>query len=170
MVFEKIVQPDSADDVTRVVYSRRPAAEAARVNNSRHTCCCIYFSKTISLSVRLCDGHTKFRPALSGMGAPLSRGAARRINALWFPTHLLTTDRSAFILRQSYRKTRGEPMARKKKTDMLQGMLDLLILRSLRGGPLNGWDIMQRIQIVSGDVFRVIPGSLYPALHRLEAG
>src|SRR5262249_13309580 len=61
-------------------------------------------------------------------------------------------------------------MARKKKTDMLQGMLDLLILRSLRGGPLNGWDIMQRIQVVSGEVFRVIPGSLYPALHRLEAG
>jgi len=61
-------------------------------------------------------------------------------------------------------------MARKKKTDMLQGMLDLLILRSLQGGPLNGWDIMQRIQVVSGDVFRVIPGSLYPALHRLEAG
>src|SRR5262245_55688810 len=48
MVFEKIVQPDSADDVARVVYSRRPAAEAARVNNSRHTCCCIYFSKTIN--------------------------------------------------------------------------------------------------------------------------
>jgi len=48
MVFEKIAQPDSADDVARVVYSRRPAAEAARVNNSRHTCCCIYFSKTIS--------------------------------------------------------------------------------------------------------------------------
>jgi len=47
MVFEKIVQPDSADDVARVVYSRRTAAEAARVNNSRHTCCCIYFSKTI---------------------------------------------------------------------------------------------------------------------------
>ena len=60
-------------------------------------------------------------------------------------------------------------MTRKKKTDMLQGMLDLLILRSLQGAPLNGWDIMQRIQAVSGDVFRVIPGSLYPALHRLEA-
>src|SRR5262244_1303815 len=48
MVFEKIAQPDSADDVARVVYSRRPAAEAARVNNSRHTGCCIYFSKTIN--------------------------------------------------------------------------------------------------------------------------
>jgi len=58
---------------------------------------------------------------------------------------------------------------KKKKTDMSQGMLDLLILRSLQGGPLNGWDIMQRIQVVSGDVFRVIPGSLYPALHRPEA-
>jgi PadR family transcriptional regulator, regulatory protein PadR len=57
----------------------------------------------------------------------------------------------------------------KRKTDMLQGMLDLLILRSLRGGSLNGWDIMSRIQIVSGEVFRVIPGSPYPALHRLKA-
>src|SRR5262245_40573941 len=52
MVFEKIAQPDSADDVARVVYSRRLAAEAARVNNSRHTCCCIYFSKTISARFR----------------------------------------------------------------------------------------------------------------------
>jgi PadR family transcriptional regulator len=39
----------------------------------------------------------------------------------------------------------------------------------LRHGPLNGWDIMQRIQLVSGDVLTVIPGSLYPALHRLKA-
>jgi len=59
-------------------------------------------------------------------------------------------------------------MGKKKKTDMLQGMLDLLILRVLRHGPLNGWDMMQRIQLVSGDVLRVIPGSLYPALHKLE--
>lgn len=60
-------------------------------------------------------------------------------------------------------------MGKKKKTDMLQGMLDLLILRTLRHGPLNGWDVMQRIQLVSSDVLRVIPGSLYPALHKLEA-
>lgn len=57
----------------------------------------------------------------------------------------------------------------KKKKDMLQGMLDLLILRVLRHGPLNGWDMMQRIQLASGDVLRVIPGSLYPALHKLES-
>ena len=56
-----------------------------------------------------------------------------------------------------------------KKTDILQGMLDLLILRVLRHGPLNGWDMMERIRLVSGDVLRVIPGSLYPALHKLEA-
>jgi len=58
---------------------------------------------------------------------------------------------------------------KKKKNDMLQGMLDLLILRVLRHGALNGWDMMQRIQLVSGEVLTVIPGSLYPALHRLEA-
>ena len=68
-----------------------------------------------------------------------------------------------------YRRTRGDT-CEKKKMDMLQGMLDLLILRTLRQGELNGWDIMNRIQMVSGEVFRVIPGSLYPALHRLEAG
>lgn len=51
---------------------------------------------------------------------------------------------------------------------MLQGSLELLLLRLLRGGQLNGWDIMQRIQIVSSEVLSVTPGSLYPALHRLE--
>jgi PadR family transcriptional regulator PadR len=60
-------------------------------------------------------------------------------------------------------------MGKQKKTDLLQGMLDLLVLRVLRHGPLNGWDISQRIQLASGDVLRVIPGSLYPAMHRLEA-
>jgi PadR family transcriptional regulator, regulatory protein PadR len=60
-------------------------------------------------------------------------------------------------------------MEKKNKSEMLQGMLDLLTLRVLRHGSLNDWDIMQRIQLVSGDVLTVIPGSLYPALHRLEA-
>ena len=50
-----------------------------------------------------------------------------------------------------------------------QGTLELLILRLLSSGSLNGWDIMQRIQLVSGEVLSVTPGALYPALHRLEA-
>jgi PadR family transcriptional regulator PadR len=50
-----------------------------------------------------------------------------------------------------------------------QGTLELLILRMLSSGSMNGWDIMQRIQLVSGEVLSVTPGALYPALHRLEA-
>ncbi len=57
---------------------------------------------------------------------------------------------------------------KKQKADLLQGTLELLVLRLLRSGSLNGWDIMQRIQLVSGDVLSVTPGALYPALHRLE--
>jgi PadR family transcriptional regulator len=52
--------------------------------------------------------------------------------------------------------------------DLLQGTLDLLILRTLQTGPMHGWAISQRIQQVSGEVLRVNQGSLYPALHRLE--
>ena len=60
-------------------------------------------------------------------------------------------------------------MKREKRTDLLQqGTLELLVLRLLRSGALNGWDIMQRIRVVSGDVLSVTPGALYPALHRLE--
>jgi PadR family transcriptional regulator len=58
---------------------------------------------------------------------------------------------------------------RDQKTELLQGTLDLLVLNLLQSGPANGWDMMQRIQLVSQDVLRVTPGSLYPALHRLEA-
>lgn len=55
-----------------------------------------------------------------------------------------------------------------RKTDLLQGTLDLLILRTLAAGPMHGWAISQRIQQVTGDVLQVAQGSLYPALHRLE--
>ncbi|HZC18542.1 MAG TPA: PadR family transcriptional regulator [Rubrobacteraceae bacterium] len=57
---------------------------------------------------------------------------------------------------------------KRQKADLLQGTLELLVLRLLRSGALNGWDIMQRIQLVSGEVLSVTPGALYPALHRLE--
>jgi PadR family transcriptional regulator PadR len=52
--------------------------------------------------------------------------------------------------------------------DILQGTLDLLILRTLQTGPLHGWAISERIQQISEDVLQVNQGSLYPALHRLE--
>ena len=54
------------------------------------------------------------------------------------------------------------------RLDLLQGTLDLLILRTLALGSMHGWAIAQRIQQVSGDVLQVNQGSLYPALHRLE--
>jgi transcriptional regulator len=52
--------------------------------------------------------------------------------------------------------------------DLLQGTLDVLILKTLTVGPMHGWGIAQRIQQLSEDVLRVNQGSLYPALHRLE--
>lgn len=57
---------------------------------------------------------------------------------------------------------------KKQKADLLQGTLELLVLRLLRSGQFNGWDLMQRLQLVSGEVLSVTPGALYPALHRLE--
>ncbi len=55
-----------------------------------------------------------------------------------------------------------------KPTDLVQGTLDLLILKSIRLEPMHGWAIAERIRQVSKDVLRVNQGALYPALHRLE--
>ena len=55
-----------------------------------------------------------------------------------------------------------------RKTDLLQGTLDLLILRTLELRPLHGVAIADRIHQVTGGTFEVRPGSLFPALHRLE--
>ena len=54
------------------------------------------------------------------------------------------------------------------KSELLQGTLDLLILKTLEAGAMHGWGISLRIQAVSQEVLRVNQGSLYPALHRLE--
>jgi PadR family transcriptional regulator PadR len=56
----------------------------------------------------------------------------------------------------------------KANPDVLQGTLDLLILKSLMRGPMHGYGIAVHIQQVSGEVLRVEEGSLYPALHRIE--
>ena len=54
------------------------------------------------------------------------------------------------------------------KADLLQGTLDLLILKTVALGPVHGYSIAQRIQQISKEVLQVRQGSLYPALHRLE--
>jgi PadR family transcriptional regulator, regulatory protein PadR len=58
----------------------------------------------------------------------------------------------------------GDP----SKSDLLQGTLDVLILKVVALGPIHGYAIAQRLQQMSGDVLQVQQGSLYPALHRLE--
>lgn len=55
-----------------------------------------------------------------------------------------------------------------KPSDLLQGTLDLLILKTIAREPIHGWGISKRIQQLSDEVFAVNQGSLYPALHRLE--
>jgi PadR family transcriptional regulator PadR len=59
-------------------------------------------------------------------------------------------------------------MAPLEKADLLQGTLDLLILKVVALGPVHGYGISQRIRQISSDVLQVQQGSLYPALHRLE--
>lgn len=55
-----------------------------------------------------------------------------------------------------------------KPTDLVQGTLDLLILKTIALEPMHGWAIAQRIRQVSNEVLQVNQGALYPALHRLE--
>lgn len=55
-----------------------------------------------------------------------------------------------------------------KPSDLVQGTLDLLLLKILALEPMHGWAISQRLKQVSGDVLQVSDGSLYPALHKLE--
>jgi PadR family transcriptional regulator PadR len=55
-----------------------------------------------------------------------------------------------------------------KPTDLVQGTLDLLILKTVAGEPMHGWAIAQRIHQISGEVLQVGQSALYPALHKLE--
>jgi transcriptional regulator len=56
-----------------------------------------------------------------------------------------------------------------RPTDLVQGTLDLLILKTLAIEPMHGWAIAQRIRLLSNEVLQVQQGSLYPALHKLES-
>jgi len=55
-----------------------------------------------------------------------------------------------------------------KRTDLIQGTLDLLILKTVAQGPIHGYGIAQRILVTSREILQVQQGSLYPALHRLQ--
>src|SRR6478609_3613090 len=81
-----------------------------------------------------------------------------------FATLSLTIYRWRFTGRLSRRET----MAPLEKADLLQGTLDLLILKVVALGPIHGYGISQRIRQISAEVLQVQQGSLYPALHRLE--
>lgn len=59
-------------------------------------------------------------------------------------------------------------MAEKQRDDLLQGTLDMLVLKALQLGPMHGWGITERLQQGSRNILRVGQGSLYPALYRLE--
>ena len=71
--------------------------------------------------------------------------------------------------RDAPRKDAGSKAATPpNQNDLLQGTLDLLILKTLALSPMHGWGIAQRIQQISNEALQVGQGSLYPALHRLE--
>ncbi len=59
-------------------------------------------------------------------------------------------------------------MRKEPKLELLQGTLDMLVLRTLVSGPLHGYDVLQRIRQLSDEVIQVEEGSLYPSLHRME--
>ena len=79
---------------------------------------------------------------------------------------LLTIDgNGATLLSSVERNTR---LAKRTKDDLLQGTLDMLVLRALQIEPMHGWGITERLEYGSGRALQVGQGSLYPALYRLE--
>src|SRR5829696_5481159 len=68
----------------------------------------------------------------------------------------------------SFRRSKGDAVAEKARGDVLQGTLDMLVLKSLQLGPMHGWGITERLDSGSERVLQVGQGSLYPALYRLE--
>jgi transcriptional regulator len=79
----------------------------------------------------------------------------------------LTFDNNGCTLLSKIEAT-PEPTVMTERADLLQGTLDLLILKSLLAGPLHGWAVSKRIRDWSSDVLQINQGSLYPALYRLE--
>jgi transcriptional regulator len=83
------------------------------------------------------------------------------------PQKLAPLSLTFYLFASTYVDNQGEEMPG-DKTELLQGTLDMLILKIVALGPVHGYGISQRIQQISKDVLQVQQGSLYPALHRLE--
>lgn len=67
-----------------------------------------------------------------------------------------------------FRPSKGRAVSEKSKGDLLQGTLDMLVLKSLQLGAMHGWGITERLELGSKSVLQIGQGSLYPALYRLE--
>ena len=67
-----------------------------------------------------------------------------------------------------FRPSKGRAVSEKNKGDLLQGTLDMLVLKSLQLGAMHGWGITERLEQGSKSVLQIGQGSLYPALYRLE--
>jgi transcriptional regulator len=99
----------------------------------------------------------------------LTSDKARRMLLSTLDKSQITQSPNPPITQQSPITNHQSSMSAPRPLDLLQGTLDLLILRTLDLGAMHGWGISQRIQQMSGEVLRVNQGSLYPALHRLES-
>jgi PadR family transcriptional regulator PadR len=102
------------------------------------------------------------RPNGSGLRSPL-RLVASDGHSYSFPIDILYVGRYV-----SYRIMIGDDLVKQEQTALLQGTLDLLILKSLLAGEMHGLGVSRRIQQLTGGTFVVKPGSLFPALHRME--
>src|ERR1051325_7380439 len=81
----------------------------------------------------------------------------------WF-----TLDRPGAEPHNSFRPSKGVPVPSRERDEILQGTLDMLVLKTLALGDLHGWGITERIEHGSRSAFHLNQGSLYPALYRLE--
>src|SRR6185437_6491837 len=105
------------------------------------------------------------RPATHHRSPSVGLRASSRRSERCLRVPLTVERKSATFFRPS--KGKGT-MAPDRRDDLLQGTLDMLVLKALQLGPLHGWGITERLDQGSANVLRVGQGSLYPALYRLE--
>jgi PadR family transcriptional regulator PadR len=103
------------------------------------------------------------RPNGSELRSPACGSLPATATRISFPIDILYVDRYV-----SYSIVIGDDLVRQEQTALLQGTLDLLILKSLLAGEMHGLGVSRRIQQLTGGTFVVKPGSLFPALHRME--